>query len=173
VRDFVKAFAPSQLDRWLIEAQSLVYGKRWDEAAAAFRRILDAKPGHSQAALELGRMYLSAGRGAEAEAALREVPTASAEFTTVEKLLPLTRLMAYAQSPDGSGDGLDAQYRQAGKSLMERRIPDAVEALFEVLRQNRNYRDGEAKQALLALFEYLGDDPGVKEYRRRLASVLF
>ena len=173
VRDFVKAFAPSQVDRWLMEAQSLVYGQRSDEAAAAYRRILDAKPGHPQAALELGRMFLAAGRGAEAESALREVPTSAAEHGAAETLLPLAQLIAHAQASDGAGEGLETMYRDAGRLVLERRIPDAVNTLLDVLRKNRNYRDGEAKRAVLALFEYLGDDPSVKDYRRQLASVLF
>ena len=173
VREFVKAFAPSQVDRWLMEAQSLAYGQRWDEAAAAYRRILDARPGHPLAALEMGRMFLAAGRGAEAEAALREVATDSAEYATAEALLPLARLVAHARSLDGPVEGLDAVYQQAGRLVLERRIPEAIDALLDLLQRNRNYRDGEAKRAILALFEYLGDDPSVKDYRRRLASVLF
>ncbi len=173
VRDFVKAFAPSEVDRWLMEAQSLAYGQRWDDAAAAYRRILDARPGHPLAALEMGRMFLAAGQAAEAEAALREVPTDSAEYATAEALLPLARLIAQAHAPNGPAQGLDALYQQAGRLVLERRIPDAIDALLDLLHKNRNYRDGEAKRAILALFEYLGDDPVVKDYRRRLASVLF
>jgi len=173
VRDFVKAFAPTQVDRWLMEAQSLVVGQRWDEAAAAYRRILDAKPGHPQAALDLGRMFLAAGRGAEAESALREVPTSSAEYSSAQALLPLAQLIAYAQLSNDSSEDLDALYRQAGERVLEHRTSDAIETLLDVLQKNRNYRGGEAKRAVLALFEYLGNDPSVKDYRRQLASVLF
>ena len=173
VREFVKAFAPTQIDRWMLEAQSLAYGRRWEEAAAAYRRILAAKPGHPQATLELGRMYLSAGKGNDAEAALRAVPTDSVECVTAEKLLPLATLMADAQSPNGSAQGLDAQYREAGQLVAEGRITEAVDVLLGILRQNRNFRDGQAKQAVLALFEYLGDTEAVRDYRRQLASVLF
>jgi putative thioredoxin len=173
VRDFIKAFAPTQVDRWLMEAQSLVFGERWDEAAAAFRRILGAKPGYPPAALELGRMFLAAGRGTEAEAALREVSTSAPEYTTAEALLPLASLIAHAQSENGSEEGLDALYRQAGRQVIERRMPEAIETLLDILRKNRNYRDGAARKAVLALLEYLGDRPEVKDYRRQLASVLF
>ena len=57
--------------------------------------------------------------------------------------------------------------------MLERRLPEAMDALLELLRENRNYRDGEARRVMLALFQYLGDDPLVNEYRRKLASVLF
>ncbi len=173
VRDFVRAFAPSQVDRWLMEAASLAYGERWDEAVAAYRRILDAQPGQPQAALELARVYLSLGQGIEAEAALREVPSSAAESAQAEALLPMAQLMAYAQSPDGSPEGSDALYRKAGQFVAGGRIPDAIESLLDVLGRNRAYRDGEARRAALALLEFLGGDPAVKDYRRRLASVLF
>jgi len=173
VREFVKLNAPSQVDRWLVEAESLAYGERWDEALAAYRRILEARPGQPRAALELGRLLIAQGQGAEAEAALREVPGSTAEYNTAEALMPLAQLIAYAGTPNGSGDEPDAQYRRAGQRVLDRRVHDAVEILLDLLAKNRNYRDGEAKRAVLALLTYLGDDPSVKDYRRRLASVLF
>ena len=173
VREFVKLNAPSQVDRWLVEAESLAYGERWDEALAAYRRILEARPGQPRAALELGRLLIAQGQGAEAEAALREVPGSTAEYNAAEALMPLAQLIAYARTPNGSGDEPDAQYRRAGQRVLDRRVHDAVEILLDLLAKNRNYRDGEAKRAVLALLTYLGDDPSVKDYRRRLASVLF
>src|SRR3972149_7485153 len=98
VRNFVKAFAPSPIDRWLMEAQSLVYGERWNEAEATYKRILDARPKHPQAAIELGRMDIAIGKGAEAEAALREVPTSAPEYATVEALLPIAHLIEHARN---------------------------------------------------------------------------
>ena len=94
VREFIKGFALSQIDRWLIEAQSLAYGKRWEEAEAAYRRILTAKPGHPPAAIELGRMLLAAGKGAEAESAFHEVPPSAPEYSAAEAMLPLAKLIA-------------------------------------------------------------------------------
>ncbi|MGH2593606.1 MAG: tetratricopeptide repeat protein, partial [Anaerolineae bacterium] len=103
--------------------------------------------------------------------ALSQVPTGAPEYRAAQALLPLAALIAEASN--GSGEGLDALYREAGRLVLQRRVPDAVSTLLDILRKNRNYRDGEAKRALLALFEYLGDDPSVKDYRRQLASVLF
>jgi len=173
VRDFVKEFAPTQIDRWLMEAASLVYGQRWDEAAAAYRKVLASHPGHPQAALELGRLYLSVGKGDEAEAALREVPIDAAERAAVERLLPLARLIKYGQTSNGAPEGLDAEYWQAGRDVREHRITHAIEILLGILRKNRNYRDGEARGALLGLLDHLGEDPVAKDYRRQLANVLF
>ena len=171
VREFIKTYAPSAFDRQLVEAQSLVANQRWDEAAAVYRSILAARPDHSVAALQLGQLLLKLGPGVEAEAALRAVPGHSSESVQAEALLPLARLMAGPSAE--SSEGLDAMYWAAGRFAVEQRFAEALETLLEVLRKNRNYRNGEAKRAMLALFEYLGGDPLVGEYRRKLASVLF
>ena len=171
VRDFVRAFAPSQIDRWLIEADSLVYGERWEDAEQAYRRILEVQPHQPQAALALGRMLIAIGRGVEAEAALREVPSASPEAATAEALLPLADLMQQAASD--ASEGLDGLYAEAGRLLMQRRVPVAIDTLLELLRRDRHYREGQGKRAALALITYLGDDPAAGDYRRRLANVLF
>ena len=50
----------------------------------------------------------------------------------------------------------------------------SVSDLLEVLRKDKRYRQGEPRQIMLALFAVLGDEhPLVREYRRKLASVLF
>jgi putative thioredoxin len=49
-----------------------------------------------------------------------------------------------------------------------------MDQLLEVLRQDKRYRQGEPRLVMLALFELLGEDnPLTREYRNKLASVLF
>ena len=48
-----------------------------------------------------------------------------------------------------------------------------MEALLEIVRRDRNWREGEARKQLVALFELAAGEPGlVGEYRRKLASML-
>jgi putative thioredoxin len=50
----------------------------------------------------------------------------------------------------------------------------ALDGLIEVLKLNKNYRNGKAKQAFLALLELLGEqDEKTRDYRAELATVLF
>lgn len=50
----------------------------------------------------------------------------------------------------------------------------AMDTLLDVLRKDKKFRNGEARQAMLAIFAVLGDEsPLVREYRGKLASVLF
>jgi putative thioredoxin len=49
-----------------------------------------------------------------------------------------------------------------------------LDGLLDVLRYNKNYRDGQAKKVMLGIFAFLGDeDPTTNAYRREMASVLF
>ncbi len=70
-------------------------------------------------------------------------------------------------------DGFDAQYLAAADLARQGHYAESMDALLAILRKNRASRDGAAKQALLAMFELLGDDALVKDYRRQLANVLF
>ena len=174
VREFIKKHAPAATDLALMAAQSLGQEGRWPEAEVAYRNILAKQPNHAAAALELGKVLLRLGQGAEAAAAFRMISTDTRESTQAEALLPLVRLIAEPDAASaGAVEGLEALYHTAGRLVREGQFAAAMDTLLDVLRKNRNYRNGEGKQALLALFEFLGSDPLVPEYRRKLASVLF
>jgi putative thioredoxin len=50
----------------------------------------------------------------------------------------------------------------------------AIDEYLEILRRDRNWNDGAARQQLLTLFEALGAaDPMVKAGRRKLSNLLF
>ncbi|MFN8946773.1 MAG: tetratricopeptide repeat protein, partial [Alphaproteobacteria bacterium] len=50
----------------------------------------------------------------------------------------------------------------------------ALDEYLEILRRDRNWNDGAARQQLLTLFEALGAaDPVVKSGRRKLSNLLF
>ena len=49
-----------------------------------------------------------------------------------------------------------------------------MDGILDVLRQEKNYRNGEAKLVILGLFEILGPkNPSTRVYQTELATVLF
>ncbi len=170
VRDFIKTYAPSTNDLAFTAAVALIEDGRLPEAEVALRNILEKQTDHAPAALELGKVLLRLGRGHDAEVALRAIPGHAKEAVSAEKLLPLARFIS---QPKDAADGLEAMYQTAADLARQKLYAEAMDTLLNVLRKNRNYCDGEAKQVMLALFELLGDDPIVNEYRRKLANVLF
>jgi putative thioredoxin len=172
VREFIKKYAPNQADLILTAAQDLVRAHQWFEAEMAYRHALAADPNNAQIALELGKVLLHLDKGAEATALLEAIPFEVREADAAQKLLVVARWMCAANS-EWTRE-VDRRYAEAARQAGQQQYAEAMDSLIGVLRQNRSYRDGEAKQVILGLFELLGtDDPSVREYQRQLANVLF
>lgn len=177
VRQFIQKIAPSAADNQLGEANSLLVTRHWVEAEAAFRRILSQHPHHPVATLNLARSLLAQGQGCDAVHLLKSV-TDGTELILANKLLPLGKFFCQSSElTDGWEDDaplLEIQYRQVSRIWQRNNFAAAMDGLLEILRQDKNYANGEVKSVLLAIFELLGDDdPLTQTYRRELASVLF
>jgi len=117
---------------------------------------------------------LGQGYGTAALEILRNFP-ASREYARAQQLLPLAE--ALKNSEDGSLPGetdLDIAYAQAIRLAGRGNLPAALDGLLDILRQNKTYRQGAARQAIVALLELLGpNDPQSRAYRSELAAILF
>ena len=175
VRRFLQQVAPSQADAVLEKAHGLVATRHWVEAEAAFREILGREEASAAASLGLLSCLLMQGRGQESQLVLRDFPPGT-EWAQAEKLRSLADLLAEAEGEAGEppADPLDAQYLQAGRLVSRGNVEAAMDGLLDVLRADKNYRKGQARQALLGLFALLGEDDDLtRTYRDELASILF
>jgi putative thioredoxin len=67
----------------------------------------------------------------------------------------------------------EARLTLAGVHAAARRYREALEQLLEIVRRNKDWRDGEARRQMLAIFNLAADQPDlVSDYRRKLASAL-
>jgi putative thioredoxin len=175
VREFLRKLAPTEADRALQEATSLLSIRQWARAEAALRRVLADQPRSSPAALGLAKTLLAQGRGCEAAGLLDDFP-AGDQAPLAEKLRPLAQLLCEVESPDGAlaETDLDAQYYQSARLLARGQLEAGMDGVLEVLRQDKRYRKGEPRQVMVAVFELLGeDDPATRQYRGELAGVLY
>jgi putative thioredoxin len=175
VRDFIRKVAPSEADRVLNEAQSLLATRHWAQAEAAFRRALDDRPESGVAALGLIKALLAQGHGCEVVERIENFPGGS-EIAAAEILKSLAQLLCEVESGDPAlpASDLDALYYQAGRLIARGQWEAGMDGLLETLRRDKKYRRGEPRRVMLAMFDLLGeDDPRTREYRQELASVLF
>jgi putative thioredoxin len=159
----------------LEEGVSLLATRHWDEAETAFRDVLSKDETNAKAALGLLKSILMQGRGKEAADLVANFPP-GAEWAAVEKLSPLAETLKEVEGngPYPEDDPLEAEFYQSARLIKMGNIPAAMDGLLDLLRQDKNYRDGKPKILLLALFELLGDeDPLTRQYRDELASILF
>jgi len=174
VREFINRLAPSESDLILEKAESMLKLEQWKSAESAFREVLAKSPGNSRALLGLAKSLLLLGRSDEAQQILGEFPT-SREFGPAQTLLPLATAMERELQADGWSDNpLDALYNRAIRLITRGNLPAAMDGLLDVLREDKRYRQEEARRVMLGIFELLGaDHPLTREYRQELASVLF
>lgn len=175
VRDFIRKVAPSEADRALEKAHSLLATRHWPQAEAAFRQTFDDQPDNAAAALGLVKALLAQGKGCESVDLLENFP-GGIEIATAEKLKPLANLLCEVEPSDPpiADSDLDAMFYQAGRLLARGQWEAGMDGLLETLRRDKKYRKGEPRLIMLGMFELLGeDDPRTRDYRQELASVLF
>ncbi len=176
VRKFIEKLVPSEADLAYREANSLLATRHWVDAERAFRSLLESFPHYYNAKLGMARTLLAQGLGCEAQDLLREIHDGP-RMVQVDRLLPLAQYLCSIDreiaGPDAV-DPLEAQYLQAGRLFQRGNIEAAMDGFLDILREDKQYRDGQPKRLLLGLFELLGDnDPLTQAYRRELAMILF
>ncbi len=175
VREFVRSLVPSTTDLLLEKAQSMVLLGQWKSAEQAFRQVMTEQPNNPAALLGLAKSLLMTGQIVDSRLVLQRIPP-SREYSTAETLRPLAEELKRIQSGSTpvSDDPLDAAYDRALHLVLRGNLEAAMDGLLDVLRQDKRYRNGAARKALLALFELLGEEnPTTRQYRSELASVLF
>jgi putative thioredoxin len=154
------------------------------DAAETFAAILGEEPENAVAYAGLIRCHLALGQLEQAEAMLGATPAAMArakEIEAVRAQLELARQAASAGPEQELRAAVEAdpQNRQARFDLAlalhaAGKVDEAVDALLDLFRLDREWNDGAAKAQLMTIFEALKPtDPIVLKGRRRLSSMIF
>jgi putative thioredoxin len=159
VNEFVDKLLPTEADLGAREALAEELEGDLSDAEGKYREALESEPANRDARLGLGRVLAETGREAEARETLMPLlPDAEAE-----RVLAAIEVGSWA-SVSGPGT-LAAAKRLAAKGSHR----EALDGMLGALRD-----DPEARQAILEVFTFLGEeDPLVPEYRRKLANALF
>jgi len=171
--------SPSQIE----QARAARLRAAGDPAAAAeaLRKALDLDAANDAARLDLAEILIELRRPAEAEPLLDAVrPDVDLEA----RVAALRAAAAFARSgADESGlrqklaadpADHDARLALAGAYAGKKRYREALDELLEIVRRQRDWKDGAARKQALNIFNLAGDQPElVSEYRRKLASALY
>jgi putative thioredoxin len=183
VRAFIDALipTPSQLEQ--ARARELREAGDAAAAAAALRKALALDAANDAARLDLADVLIERGELDEAAAVLDAVQP---DMDLEARLASLRAALAFARAAaTGAGDAElkarlaanpadhDASLALAAMHAGARRYREALDALLEIVRADRNWKQGEARRQILAIFNLVEQQPDlVSEYRRKLASAL-
>ena len=173
LRQFLRAIAPSPADLDIEKGNSLLQQNKWSEAELAFENALKINPDNSAGLLGLAKSLIAQGYAIEALDLLRDFPP-SREYKSAEALIPLASALERVQNGDYSSDEpLEAAFNRSLRLIQKANFPAAMDGLLDVLREDKRFRNGEARLVLVALFELLGENTLTRQYRQELASILF
>jgi putative thioredoxin len=133
------------------------------------------------AKIEAAEQAVAAGKIDEAEALLADVPF---DFDWETRVEALRAAIGYARSGGSDKefsarlkadpDDHEARFGLAQHHAGARRYRQAMDALLEIVRRDKGWRDGEARKQLLNIFNLAAAQPElVSEYRRKLATALY
>ncbi|MDX1822954.1 MAG: co-chaperone YbbN [Paracoccaceae bacterium] len=188
VQAFVKRLAELAGDGGLAEAieaaEAMLTEGAVDDAAQTFAAILEEDPVNVAAYAGLVRCHIAKGDLDEAEAVLNGAPAEIASAAPLEATHaqlelarqaasagPVAELMAAVEADPAD---LQARFDLALALQANNRMEEAVDALLEIFRRDREWNEGAAKQQLFTIFEALKpNDPVVLNGRRKLSSMIF
>ena len=188
LRAFIERVAPNPSELERRKAFELLEAGDRVGAAAALRAALALDPANDEARLALAGLLLeatteSAGESLKDEARdllartgalIRQTPRFRALQTRLDSLEQAARLPSADELQrriDAQPSDLQARADLARLLIAQGKFEPALEQLLEIVSRDRAY--GEARTAILAVFDLMADRPEtVSKYRRRLASAL-
>ena len=176
--------ASGGLDDALEAAEAMLEEGDADDAAQTFAAILEEDDKSAAAYSGLARAHLALGEEDQAEAVLNGVPAEISSDALIEAAfaqLALARQAAQAgplaeltAAVEANPDDLQARFDLATALNANGQTQDAVDALLEIFKRDREWNDGAAKTQLFTVFDALKpDDPIVLNGRRKLSSMIF
>jgi putative thioredoxin len=175
LRDFIAGIMPpSPLTLAIEKANSLLALRQWSEAEKLYTDILEQAPDNPACLLGMVKIYIIKKQPDKALEILRDFP-ASRYYTKAEALLPLVETLAkFTAGKFQATTDQDQTFTNSLNLVMRGNFAAALDGLLGVLRENKSYRNGLARQVYLSILEMMGEeDPETREYRNELASALF
>ena len=176
--------ASGGLDEAAEMAEEMLANGEIEDAAQTFSAILGEDPNHAVAYGGLVRCYIAMGQVDQAEAVLNGAPAEIAKSAPLEAAFAQIQLARQAenagplaelqQAVQADPANAQARFDYALALNANGQTAEAVDALLELFRLDREWNDGAAKTQLFTIFDALKpNDPIVLNGRRKLSSMIF
>jgi len=169
-------------DSQVLMAMNLFEQGQTDAAKDMLKTAQAADPENTEILLALGQVCVSTGDIETAESCLKALPEADRESTQARRLagiLEIARESDTSQTPQALNAELDkdpssseTRYKLAIAEALAGNVQSAMDHLLRLVQVDPGYNEGAPRERLLALFNVLGDDPLVGQYRRKLFAML-
>jgi len=182
VRQFLDRHVARESDLQVAAAREQLAAGNAAGAIVLLDEARESDPDNPRVILALAEAQAASGDIAAAEATLDSLPPDERDKPEAASLrshlffegqiagAPATRELE--AKLDADPDDHEARFQLALRKVVERDYDTAMELLLQLMQKDRSFGDDAGRNGLLKVFELLGDDPRVGQYRRRMASLL-
>ncbi|WP_020407750.1 tetratricopeptide repeat protein [Hahella ganghwensis] len=183
VRKLLEPYVSSPTDDRLGEANQLVEEGEYDQAFVILQELNQAEPDNAEVLLAIATLKLVQGNAPECRQILDSIPKEQRDSAEFKQLLSRVRFAeksgdledraSLLQKFEQDAQDLEVLFQLALHDVRSDDFNAAIERLMEILKKDREYKDGKAKSTLIELFDMLGAaHPLVRQYRRHLYTLL-
>jgi putative thioredoxin len=183
IRQMLEKYLPKPWDVALENARAAIEAGDYGSALTLLRNAYDESRKRADIGLELAAVLIAMKRFDEAAAQLELIKLVDRDQRYQQLLAQIELQREAAKTPEiraletqhasNPGD-LETAYLLAVQYSQNQQHREALDLLIEILRANKQYRDGGAKKTLLDIIAILGNsDPLAKEYQRKLFSLMY
>jgi len=180
LRAFIEGIAPAPAETARLHAAALRAAGDVAAAIAALREAVALDRTHELARIDLAELLLETEQPDEAA---HELDGIRQNTDWDARVASLKQGLAYARSGGDEAQlaarvaadpaDLESRLALAGALAARKAWREAMDELFEIIRRDKAWRDGEARKQMLAMFDLAAAQRDVvSEYRRKLASTL-
>ena len=176
---------PSPVDQALAAAEEAFTAGDIGGAGALFAQVLNQDEKNTKALSGMARCYLKANKIDKAREIIDQIDADLHNDDDIRAVISAVELAEAGSTAAGETESLRTRLADNPDDLQTRYdlavalygggdAEAAIDELVEIIRRNREWNDGEARQQLLKIFEALGPtDPHTVSGRRKLSSILF
>ncbi len=182
IRRFLEKHLPRASDGTVAQAEQRLLAGDADGALELLHQAHGEDPGNPRVLIAIAHARAAAGDVEAAEQTLDQLPVEEQEKPEVRRVrgqLFFDRIALAAGPPAevarraaAAPEDSEARYQLAAHQVMANDVENALENLLGIMQRDRKFGDDAARNALLKLFDMLGDDPSVTRYRARMFNLL-
>jgi len=183
VRAMLEKHLPKPWDVAVQEAMELLHAGDMAGALAPARRAYEESGQRADIAKVYADILIELNRIEEAEVVLHSIPMVDqdADYERLLSALQLRKqaadtpeIQALLEAQQRDPQNMDIGYQLAVQYSQAGRAREALELLIDILRRDREFRDGEVRKTLLDIVRALGKgDPLAAEYQRKLFALMY
>jgi putative thioredoxin len=183
IRQMLEKYLPKPWDVALESARTAIAAGDYGSALTLLRNAYEESRKRADIGLELAAVLIAMKRFDEASAQLDLIKLVDRDQRYQQLLAQIELQREAAKTPEirsleaqraNNPTDLETAYLLAVQYSQNQQHREALDLLIDILRTDKQFRDGGAKKTLLDIIAMLGNtDPLAKEYQRKLFSLMY